>query len=316
MVSQLKSIADSEKNSKNNVDREENHEGGRFCVIPSRLLRDPMLTASEKVLAAAISSLSKQCGYCYASNKYLSESCGTSEKTIESCLKSLKDKGYIDVNTKKNGMKWSRKIYLEMNPEKMQEYRDMRQELKKCLRTLKTRVSYPENEGCIVKSLKEDKKDNYGALGKDTKKPKEKGGLPHPAPPAVVVFLVNSGIQEKAAQDMLDKFGEDRTLRALEYVKQVKRFKKNMTATFRDACEKNYASQPSLKDRAQNNKDAAAKKLDEIKSSKRFHRNLVFDILSDYLEIGYMNHSHRDILKFEEHGFSDQLNNLLRKYEI
>ena len=66
-------------------------------VISSKLLNQSReLTPTEKVLVVAIQSLSKEKGYCYATNTYLADSLGKDKTTISKSLTSLEDKGFIN----------------------------------------------------------------------------------------------------------------------------------------------------------------------------------------------------------------------------
>ena len=56
-------------------------------VISSKLLNQTReLTPTEKVLVVAIQSLSKERGYCYATNTYLADSLGKDKTTISKSL--------------------------------------------------------------------------------------------------------------------------------------------------------------------------------------------------------------------------------------
>ena len=66
-------------------------------VISSKLLNQSReLTPTEKVLVVAIQSLSKEKGYCYATNTYLADSLGKDKTTISKSMTSLEDKGFIN----------------------------------------------------------------------------------------------------------------------------------------------------------------------------------------------------------------------------
>ncbi len=66
-----------------------------FAVLPVKIIRDKSLTATEKILFACITSLTKENGYCYASNKYLAGILGISTTRISHLLGILDDKKYI-----------------------------------------------------------------------------------------------------------------------------------------------------------------------------------------------------------------------------
>lgn len=83
-----------------------------YAVITAEVLYDKNLKHGEKLLYAMISGFTGQNRYCYASDKYFAERLGTSQKSIKRYLKSLKEKGYISIETTRVGILWYRQIYL------------------------------------------------------------------------------------------------------------------------------------------------------------------------------------------------------------
>lgn len=71
--------------------------GGLFGLIPVKILRDDMLPPNAKLLFADIFSLTRENGYCYASNEYLMGLYGWSGRTIQRLIKSLEERGYIRI---------------------------------------------------------------------------------------------------------------------------------------------------------------------------------------------------------------------------
>lgn len=72
-------------------------QGGNFAILPAHIRYNKDLTDSEKILFCEITALSNKNGYCYASNKYLSEIYGVSIDTISRRVNKLKKKGFVDV---------------------------------------------------------------------------------------------------------------------------------------------------------------------------------------------------------------------------
>lgn len=67
----------------------------------------------ELALLIAISSLSAQYGYCFATNDYLAKEFNANTTTISRKLKKLEDKGYLKIEYKRNGnVITERKIYI------------------------------------------------------------------------------------------------------------------------------------------------------------------------------------------------------------
>lgn len=86
-----------------------------WAVIPAPVRYDQSLTSSAKLLYAEISSLTKELGYCYASNHYFAELYSTSGRTIQRHLDALKNSGYIRIEDGVGGSE-RRKIYAGINP--------------------------------------------------------------------------------------------------------------------------------------------------------------------------------------------------------
>lgn len=84
--------------------------GYSFCL--NKWLFDKEIK-DELSLLIAISSLSAQYGYCFATNDYLSKEFETNTTTISRKLKKLEDKGYLKIEYKRNGnVITERKIYI------------------------------------------------------------------------------------------------------------------------------------------------------------------------------------------------------------
>lgn len=85
--------------------------GYSFCL--NKWLFDKEIK-DELRLLIAISSLSAQYGYCFATNKYLADEFKTNESTISRKIKKLEEKGYLKIEYKRNGsMIIDRKIYIK-----------------------------------------------------------------------------------------------------------------------------------------------------------------------------------------------------------
>lgn len=69
-----------------------------FLMIPFYILKRKDLNSSQKMVLARIKSLSKQKGYCYASNKYLCENLSLSIPYIKTILNKLEKKNEIKRN--------------------------------------------------------------------------------------------------------------------------------------------------------------------------------------------------------------------------
>lgn len=80
----------------------------KYVEVPVVVLLDEDLSTTTKLLMGLITTLSMQEGFCFASNRYLSNLMKISRRTITSCIASLRKKNYIRVESEPN----TRRIYL------------------------------------------------------------------------------------------------------------------------------------------------------------------------------------------------------------
>lgn len=80
----------------------------KYVEVPVVVLLDKDLSTTTKLLMGLITTLSMQEGFCFASNRYLSNLMKVSRRTITSCIASLRKKKYIRVESEPN----TRRIYL------------------------------------------------------------------------------------------------------------------------------------------------------------------------------------------------------------
>lgn len=80
----------------------------KYVEVPMIVLLDEDISSTAKLLMGLITTLTMKEGFCYASNRYLSNIMKVSRRTITSCITLLKRKNYIKVEIDPN----MRKIYL------------------------------------------------------------------------------------------------------------------------------------------------------------------------------------------------------------
>ena len=80
----------------------------KYVEVPMIVLLDEDLSSTTKLLMGLIATLSMKDGFCYASNRYLSNLLKVSKRTITSSITALRRKKYIKIDNEDN----SRKIYL------------------------------------------------------------------------------------------------------------------------------------------------------------------------------------------------------------
>ena len=80
----------------------------KYVQVPMVVLLDEDLSSTTKLLMGLITTLSMKDGYCYASNRYLSNLLKVSKRTISSSITALRRKKYVEIGNDDS----ARKIYL------------------------------------------------------------------------------------------------------------------------------------------------------------------------------------------------------------
>lgn len=65
--------------------------------VPKEILFDKELNDKEKILLSIIVTLSTELGYCFASNRYLSNILNVTTNRVSKIMSSLNTKGYIEI---------------------------------------------------------------------------------------------------------------------------------------------------------------------------------------------------------------------------
>lgn len=88
------------------------HDRSAWCQLPTALITSN-LPHSAAILYASISSLVRECGYCYASNSYLARHINLDPRTVQRLLSMLQKKKLIKVEVTRENWGEQRKIYLD-----------------------------------------------------------------------------------------------------------------------------------------------------------------------------------------------------------
>ena len=105
-------------------------------------MKDNSLTKSDCFLFGNIYNLSRLNGYCFATNKVLSNLSFVKIRTINYSLKRLKEKGYINVERVKNDDLIQRRIYVNDMQDDSGQYAIL------C-------INYMNRYACIINKLKD-----------------------------------------------------------------------------------------------------------------------------------------------------------------
>ena len=80
----------------------------KYVQVPMVVLADEDISSTAKLLMGLITTLSMKDGYCYASNRYLSNLLKVSKRTISSSITTLRRNNYLKIDNEDS----ARKIYL------------------------------------------------------------------------------------------------------------------------------------------------------------------------------------------------------------
>lgn len=80
----------------------------KYIQVPMVVLLDEVLSSTTKLLMGLITTLSMKDGYCYASNRYLSNLLKVSKRTISSSITTLRRNNYLKIDNDDS----ARNIYL------------------------------------------------------------------------------------------------------------------------------------------------------------------------------------------------------------
>lgn len=80
----------------------------KYIQVPMVVLLDEDLSSTTKLLMGLITTLSMKDGYCYVSNRYLSNLLKVSKRTISSSITTLRRNNYLKIDNDNS----ARKIYL------------------------------------------------------------------------------------------------------------------------------------------------------------------------------------------------------------
>ena len=80
----------------------------KYVQVPMVVLLDEDLSSTTKLLMGLITTLSMKDGFCYASNRYLSNLLKVSKRTISSSITTLRKNNYLKIDNEDS----ARKIYL------------------------------------------------------------------------------------------------------------------------------------------------------------------------------------------------------------
>jgi hypothetical protein len=83
-----------------------------YAIITANVRYDEKITLGAKMMYGEITALSSKEGFCWASNEYFAKLYKVHRNTIQNWIKSLKESGYIRLDTKQSQSGSYRKIYL------------------------------------------------------------------------------------------------------------------------------------------------------------------------------------------------------------
>lgn len=99
---------------------EESEKSSLMVWVPVEILRDKSIPMGARVLYVEIAGLTRECGFCWASNKLFAERFDVTEQTVSNWISALQKAGYITVELSKrknsgSNMTTQRKIWLNIS---------------------------------------------------------------------------------------------------------------------------------------------------------------------------------------------------------
>ena len=86
-----------------------------YAIIPAKVRYDPELRPNAKLLYAEITALANERGYCFATNGYLADLFGITDRTARDLIAQLCERGYISVDVVRDESKavTERRLYVD-----------------------------------------------------------------------------------------------------------------------------------------------------------------------------------------------------------
>ncbi len=216
---------------------DENSPRSYYTVIPADVRYDSSLSANAKLLYGEISALIGEDKYCFASNAYLAEPYGITERTVSDSISKLRDAGYIKLvfdRDPKTGEIKRRRIYLclysrEEHPVEENFYtprRNLREGIEKNFQYTNLRENIYIGNSCEDSTCSPPLKESTPETGKDKKKSKKAAFDPEP----LIAEFALAYADESLVGDLLEalhRFVENR-----DVIKKPIKSKAAMTGVF------------------------------------------------------------------------------------
>ena len=291
-----------------------------FCIAPSHLLLDTRLSDAEKILFMIVNGLTRQRGYCWASDKYLAEKTGVTPQEIKKRLKVLEELGYITRETKRkdNGLNWDRKIFSNYNHEDA--IRRPRE-----VHTAPSEALYGAQNNNNINNIREKEE------GAQSAPARERAPTPMPAAPLPKAKerATHVATTDEEHAKLIAKHGEGKTQAFYEHLSEWKeatpksKWKKGDYRSILRWVVDAYEEQKKRKSKIE------AVEVEEINKKGAIHAaatlkekakqmSCTIDALHDRLEICPIGYSQREpfAIKYTENGFKEQLHGACRKWGL
>lgn len=268
---------------------------GFDTVIPLAMWHDKSIDPAAIKLYAFIRNLSNQEGYCYASNKYLCELMDYKETQLRKFLKDLKLAGYLDIKTDKNGIQWQRRLYIS-DRFKIR----LRRSVDRGGGIATARGGHRYSEG-IIKSKSNEEKDT-----------------PYNPPEGEVAFGSFVRLRTEDYDNLCKDHGKEIIDDLIDdmnnWVPNNKPFKDYLAALRNWLKRRKNGSNSSLNRPKEGSRHVESNKALAKKIEQNFrHLILKGEIRINLHDIEFVSGNHCLVIKYEDHGFKDQVLNRLMK---
>jgi len=269
-------------------------------VIPTALLVNQNIEPNCIKFYAFVRGLTKLHGYCYATNEYLASLMKSDMSSVKRWIHSLKEEGYLEIHTEKNGIHWQRHIYLS-------------DKFKKSLRRLKNELPPAQNSAPPSSKMSHIIEDNINI---DIKKREEA----KPPTPLFSFKRVSMNVQEY--EKLIQEFGEPKIKEILDRLDEYadinpKRFKQYANHAvvirkwLREDKEKFFSNKKEQITDEHKDVILAGNIKNKVKGMPCDK-----DIILGHNYIEFHRGQYTDVIKFGDNGFKDQCINALRKMSI
>lgn len=272
-----------------------------FLLIPSHVADDPRIDDSTAILYGRILSLTNNVGYCFASDQYLADMTKVSAREVRRRLKILKDCGYIEVISKKNGVLWDRKIFSKLD------YEGTRRSVREDQVVLSNGPGGPDNN-IRKNNIRKNNNREPSAVAVFPEKPKKQ----EPPDPDIPDCLLPINIPDKEKLWAVKNFTLAQIERAAAYISAPEtKISTTLVQAFKWALKEQPEPPKCVEDLFEENKQLAEK---FENYSAQYVKLIVCNKYAEFTFPGAQKES--EIVKYDAKNFKDDFMDLIKRFKF